>query len=314
MAAVVRIWTPLHLILLLVGWWLLFQSSQLTLDAAVALWIFLPVGILGAIIANATGTGGGVVFVPVFAALQGGAIMIAPQFQQLAQLSAIESVAVSFCIQCFGMSVGSLTWANTIFVKKGLPWNETVPMTTLQATTFAPLALGIPTLLLTQFFLVRDIDGDDLITWFKISSLILGLFLLIFTWAQRRAPASARRVHVSKFDLIALLFIGLIGGPVTALFSVGIGEFLAIYLLLRKYPTRVAIASAVWVSIVCVMTGIWFNIGNGFLRPEVALIAIPGAMIGGFLARIIAGWLGSLWLKTLAALWITLSAVYLLVT
>ncbi len=314
MARLVRIWLPIHLLLLVAGWIALFRTSELTLDAALALWVFFPVGVLGAIIANATGTGGGVVFVPVFAALQDGAIMIAPEFRGFAELGPKESVAVSFAIQCFGMSVGTLTWAWAIFVKDALPWKEKVPGATLQGVVFAPLAFGIPILLFTQIFLVRNIDGAALLNWFKVASLALGVFLLVFTWAQRRQPASERRVHLTRFDLYMLLVLGAAGGFVTALFSVGIGEFMAIYLLLRKYPTRIAIAAAVWVSVICVIVGIWFNIWAGFLRPEVALIAIPGAMLGGFVARIIAGWLGPLWLKTLAALWITLSAVYLLVT
>jgi hypothetical protein len=53
-----------------------------------------------------------------------------------------------------------------------------------------------------------------------------------------------------------LLGLGLIGGAVTALFSVGIGGFLAIFLTLKKFPTKVAIAVAVWVSVVCMLCGV----------------------------------------------------------
>ena len=274
--------------------------------------VLFPVGIMGAIIANATGTGGGVVFVPVFTALEKGGIMVPPELQSLASLSPQESVGVSFMIQCFGMSIGALVWGRAIFVKDALSWDEKIAPHTLLALTAAPLATGIPALLLTQNFV--SVDGKSLIFYFKIFSLLLGVTLLLFTWAQRRQPASQRKLHVTPGELWVLLGLGLIGGAVTALFSVGIGEFLAIFLILKKFPTKVAIAVAVWVSVVCVICGVWNNLLSGQVRIEIALIAIPGAIIGGFLAKQIAQVLGSLWLKTLASLWIIASSVYLLAT
>ena len=299
-----RLWTPVHLAALAIAYVWLVQASDL--------WFFFPVGNIGAIIANATGTGGGVVFVPVFTALEKGGIMVPPELQTLASLSPQESVGVSFMIQCFGMSVGALVWGRAIFVKDTLAWDEKIAPHTLLALTAAPLATGIPALLLTQNFV--SVDGKSLIFYFKIFSLLLGTVLLLFTWAQRRQPASQRKLHVTPGELWVLLGLGLIGGAVTALFSVGIGEFLAIFLILKKFPTKVAIAVAVWVSVVCVICGVWDNLLSGQVRIEIALIAIPGAIIGGFLAKQIAQVLGSLWLKTLASLWIISSSIYLLLT
>jgi uncharacterized membrane protein YfcA len=312
MTPVIKAWIPVHLLLLLGAYALLFRQSALTLDVLMGLWFFFPVGIMGAIIANATGTGGGVVFVPVFAALQDGGIMIPPELLRIASLKPEESVAVSFTIQCFGMSIGALTWAHAIFVKDSLAWDEKVSSQTLAALTFAPLATGIPALLLTQAFV--EVDGDQLIIWFKFFSLALGVTLLIFTWVQRRQAAKDRKLWVSPGEIWVLMGLGILGGMVTALFSVGIGEFLAIYLILRQFPTKVAIAVAVWVSVVCVIAGFWDGYFGGLVRLEIALIAVPGAIVGGFLAKGIASLLGSLWLKTLASIWIIASSVYLLAT
>lgn len=312
MAATVKVWIPIHLTILIAAYALLFRESALDLSIAMGLWFFFPVGIMGAIIANATGTGGGVVFVPVFAALQDGGITLPAELVQIATLKAEESVAVSFTIQCFGMSIGALTWAHSIFVKDNLAWNEKVSTQTLAALTFAPLATGIPALLLTQAFV--EVEGARLLIWFKFFSLALGVTLLIFTWVQRRQAAKDRKIYVSPGELWVLLGLGVIGGAVTALFSVGIGEFLAIYLILRRFPTKVAIAVAVWVSVICVFAGFWDGYFNGLVRLEIALIAVPGAIVGGFLAKGIAQLLGSLWLKTFASLWIIASSVYLLVT
>lgn len=312
MTPVIKAWIPIHLLLLAGAYALLFRESALTLEVLQGLWFFFPVGIMGAIIANATGTGGGVVFVPVFAALQDGGIMIPPELLRIASLKPEESVAVSFTIQCFGMSIGALTWAHAIFVKDGLAWDEKVSSQTLAALTFAPLATGIPALLLTQAFV--EVEGDQLIIWFKFFSLALGVTLLIFTWVQRRQAAKDRKLWVSPGEIWVLMGLGILGGAVTALFSVGIGEFLAIYLILRRFPTKVAIAVAVWVSVVCVIAGFWDGYFGGLVRLEIALIAVPGAIVGGFLAKGIASLLGSLWLKTLASIWIIASSVYLLVT
>ncbi|QXT38914.1 sulfite exporter TauE/SafE family protein [Gymnodinialimonas ceratoperidinii] len=310
MAAITRVWVPTHLGLLLLGYlWLLGQSA-LDLGVLTGLWFFFPVGVIGAIIANATGTGGGVVFVPIFTALQEGGIALPPELLRIATLKPEESVAVSFAIQCFGMSVGALAWARAIFVKEALAWDERVSGQTLMALTFAPLATGVPALLLTQTYV--EIAGATLLIWFKLFSLSLGITLLIFAWAQRRQAARERKLWVSPRELWALLGIGVIGGMVTALFSVGIGEFLAIYLILRRFPTKVAIAVAVWVSVVCVLVGVWDGYFAGLVRLEIVLIAVPGAVVGGALAKGIAQLLGALWLKTLASLWIIGSSLYLL--
>ena len=312
MKPLIRAWIPIHLALLVAAYFALFFQSELTLEVLQGLWFFFPVGILGAIIANATGTGGGVVFVPIFTALQDGTIPIPEALLEVATLRPEESVAVSFTIQCFGMSVGALTWAHAIFVKDSLAWDEKVSSQTLAMLTFTPLATGIPALLLTQAFV--EVDGDQLIIWFKFFSLALGIILLVFTWLQRQQAAKDRKLYVLPSELWVLLLIGVIGGVVTALFSVGIGEFLAIYLILRRIPTKVAIAVAVWVSVICVIAGFWDGYFQGLVRLEIALIAVPGAMVGGFLAKGIAQLLGSLWLKTLASIWIIASSVYLLVT
>lgn len=310
MTSLVRVWIPIHLAALAAAYAWLFTQSTLDLTVAMGLWFFFPVGVVGAIIANATGTGGGVVFVPIFTALQDGGIALPPDILRIATLKPEESVAVSFAIQCFGMSMGALVWAHSIFVKDALAWNEKVSSQTLMALTLAPLATGVPALLLTQAFI--EVDGATLLVWFKIFSLTLGVTLLIFTWAQRRQAAKDRKIWVSPAELWVLLALGAIGGAVTALFSVGIGEFLAIYLILRRFPTKVAIAVAVWVSVVCVLVGVWDGYIADLIRIELVLIAVPGALIGGILAKAIASALGALWLKTLASVWIIASSLYLL--
>ena len=76
--------------------WLIFISWQTNLQQLLNEFSgFMLLGITGAIAANSTGAGGGIVFVPSFQALG----MEVPQV-----------VATSFAIQCFGMTVGSISW------------------------------------------------------------------------------------------------------------------------------------------------------------------------------------------------------------
>ena len=44
------------------------------------------------------------------------------------------------------------------------------------------------------------------------------------------------------FDSVALLLIGFIGGAITAWLSVGVGELVAVYLIMRGFNVTFAIA------------------------------------------------------------------------
>ncbi len=52
---------------------------------------------------------------------------------------------------------------------------------------------------------------------------------------------------------------------------------------------------------------------HGNIVWSIGLSAIPGAMLGGFLARLLAMWLGPLWLKLFVSLWIMASSAFLIV-
>ena len=56
---------------------------------------FLILGLIGAIVANSTGAGGGIVFIPAFTALG---------------VSGLSALGTSLAIQCFGMTAGALSW------------------------------------------------------------------------------------------------------------------------------------------------------------------------------------------------------------
>jgi uncharacterized protein len=273
------------------------------------IWIFGPIGVFGAIIANSTGTGGGVVFVPAFNSLSGASDMGVIPMEL--SVDPVKTIGISFLIQCFGMSVGSVAWVRRFFGGGTPNPSERIDGYSFVHIVFTILVTAIPALLLTQFVLFSSVDGGALLTAFKWFSLILGIVLLVFTWAFKKVRP--HRFQPEMIDYYWLLGIGAVGGVITAFFSVGVGELVAVYLIFRKFPTAAAIAVAVVVSVITVISGIGYHIANDNIIWPIALTAVPGAMIGGFAARFFAGWLGPLWLKTFASVWIIFSSGFLII-
>lgn len=275
-----------------------------TLDVGLLrrLWFLPGVGVLGAVIANTSGTGGGVVFVPVFNALRELGTM---------SLDPLRVTAVAMGIQCFGMTMGAARWTDRLLHQPALPKGAREAL--VRPGDYAKVAVGVlvlslPAMVATQH-LVR-IDPHDILVGYKIFSVILGLALIVTTWTiNRAAPEQAR---LSRFDFLVLLALAVPGGILTAFFSVGIGELIALYLFIRHYPVLLCTGVACVISSASVLVGSLWHIQNGAMQWEVVLLAGPGAALGGFLARPIALWLGARRLKTLDGGWIVLSGLYLI--
>ena len=264
------------------------------------LWFLPGVGIVGAIIANTSGTGGGVVFVPVFNALRELGVM---------SLSPLAVVGVSMGIQSFGMSMGSLRWADRLLHQpEPGPLEARVRPRDFAIVVLAVLALSLPAMLATQR--LTAFDQGQVLYAYKGFSIALGLALILATWTVN--AARPERAKLARSDLIVLLALAVPGGVLTALFSVGMGEIVALYLFIRHYPVLLCTGAACVISAVSCITGFVWHIGAGTVQWEVVLLAAPAAMLGGFLARPIALWLGAKRLKTLDGGWIVVSALYLL--
>ncbi|MBX7527691.1 sulfite exporter TauE/SafE family protein [Qipengyuania vesicularis] len=263
--------------------------------------LFLPgVGVIGAIIANASGTGGGVVFVPVFNALRDLEIM---------QLDPLQVVAVSMGIQAFGMSLGALRWTDRLYHQhQPASLEARVRARDYWIVSGAVLALSLPAMLATQRLIA--FDGQAVLMGYKMFSIALGLALIVATWTFNRSLPEKQ--CLARGDLAALLLIAIPGGAITALFSVGIGELVAFYLFLRHYPMVLCVGTACVISAVSCIAGLLWHIDAQTVQWEVVLLAAPGAMLGAFLARPIALWLGARRLKTAGGVWIIASALYLL--
>lgn len=267
------------------------------------LWFLPGIGALAAVIANTSGTGGGVVFVPVFNGLREHGIMM---------LDPLRVTAASMAIQCFGMTMGGLRWTDRLLHQPVLAASSRevrVRPRDFAMVILAVLALSLPAMLAIQR--LTTVDGQLILLGYKIFSIFLGLALIITTWTiNHDRPERAR---LEKLDIAILLLIAIPGGALTALFSVGVGELVALYLFIRHYPVLLCTGTACVISSVSVLAGIIWHIEVGTISWEIVLLAGPGAVLGAFLARPIALWLGARKLKTLDGTWIVLSAVYLIV-
>ncbi|GAA0737377.1 sulfite exporter TauE/SafE family protein [Sphingomonas japonica] len=270
-------------------------------DVLRRIWFMPAIGVLGATIANTSGTGGGVVFIPVFNILRiEGVIALAP----------VAITASSFLIQCFGMSMGSLRWGLRVHAQLPPADDHHVRVRIRDFWTIvgAVIAISAPVMLATQR--LAHFAPHNVLIAFKAFSILLGLTLIATAWTvNRKLP---EQPSLKRIDLIVLLAMAPVGGFITALFSVGIGEMVALYLFIRHYPILLSTGAATVLSALsCLMGAVW-HIEAGTVPWEVVALAAPGALVGGFIARPIALWLGSLRLKTLDGAWIVLSSCYLI--
>lgn len=268
---------------LLVVYFLVFNTNEYA--------PFALLGMLGAIFANATGAGGGVVFIPAF--------------QQLG-ISEVQSVATSFAIQCFGMTAGSIAWYKHSRRCEFPDWRL---LPKLLGLTIPFSVLGI--------WLVYGLQAatpGSLSSFFAYFSIVIGLGLLLTNAFAK--PVSEDVCHslikqqVSRFDALMLIVISLIGGVVTAWLSVGVGEFVAFYLILRGYRVTLAIATAVILSAVSVWSGIGFHISQQTIYVDILMFAGPAAVVGAILARMLATRLPVVQLKLFFACWVLFAGMF----
>ncbi|MCW8833227.1 MAG: sulfite exporter TauE/SafE family protein, partial [Colwellia sp.] len=233
------------------------------------------------IFANSTGAGGGVIFIPMFTELN---------------FTEQQAIATSFAIQCFGMTAGAVTWFHHYHSQKRdlrlwQGFKRIIAVTTLAAM------FG-----LTAVFTWQFASPASLHVSFSYFSLTLGAFIILTVYLLK---PHRERSQIYLFDYIALILIGLFGGAVTAWLSVGVGELLVIYLLLRRFDINMAVAAAVVVSAITV----WLAIGQvkSEVYWQVVIFAGPGAVLGGIFAKTVVTHMSATRLKLFFAVWLLIS-------
>jgi hypothetical protein len=134
---------------------------------------FLPgVGVVGAIIANTSGTGGGVVFVPVFNGLREASVMA---------LDPLQVTAASMGIQCFGMTMGALRWTDRLLHQPPPPdaLHSAVRPRDYALAAVTVLSISLPVMLIVQR--IGPVDNRTILLVYKAFSIPLGLALIAAT-------------------------------------------------------------------------------------------------------------------------------------
>jgi len=262
------------------------DPSQVSSSLQLALYFVM--GVVAATIANSTGAGGGIVFLPIFISLG---------------FSPLESISTSIAIQCFGMTSGALTWISyrTKELKKYSPQWKPFYLLLLISSLSAVVGLFITLRTMPQ-------SPIDIRLFFALFSLMIGSLILFRTFRAKK-ETKGRTHSLTSAEIFGLIFVSLIGGAITPWLSIGIGEILLIYLIVLGFRLNVAVAVAVCVSALSVLVILPSHIASQSISLDVLIYAAPGALIGGVIARSLATYLGMYKLKVAASSWIILSSI-----
>lgn len=251
---------------------------------------FVFLGVLGAVFANSTGAGGGVVFVPMFKQLS---------------LSNETIIATSFAIQCCGMTAGALTWHKYYRVNQ----TDNPQWSMLHKGLALTIPFSIAGILIAQFMFGHYTDAvqSSLHLYFGLFSIVLALAIYASIPLMSRVDFVT---HVSAIDVWFLTVIAFFGGIVTAWLSVGVGELVAVYLILRGFNITFAIALAVILSAFTVWSAITYHIlVSQAIYWQIVLFAGAGAIIGGMIAKYVVLFFSPVRLKVFFASWVMIMGV-----
>ena len=250
---------------------------------------FFFLGLGGAIIANSTGAGGGIVFIPAFTSMG---------------VVGISALGTSLAIQCFGMTAGSLSWLYAMH-NKNYGGQQTIQLTyKLLLLAGITCTLGM---LCAQYLLV--VPSWPIETIFKYFSILFGAALL-FAIVKRKDIV--RIDHLRRRDIPLIAIVCFLGGIITSWISIGAGEWLAILLFFLGYPTMVVVCVAVCISSMVVLVGIPYHIWIvDSISWQILLFAAPAAIIGGSIARLLSERLGPVRLKVFFSIWVLATGLFM---
>jgi len=252
-------------------------------------WYFFIIGLGGAIIANATGAGGGILFIPAFTSMG---------------ISQEEAVATSVIIQCFGMTTGAIAWFFS-FKKRPAIYHryENFMKTTILTAGIASI-IGV---LLGEYVLNGKLPFS-VNNIFSILSICFGLIILAISYLKlsRTSPRS----QSSALDILLCSLIGFSGGIITSIISIGVGEVLLMLLFFRNYPIQISIFMGVAISSITVLAAApYFIYSINAVLWGIVMFAAPAAMLGGILGQKLTAHLGTSRIKLFCGLWVFLTGI-----
>jgi len=251
-------------------------------------WHFFFLGIGGAVAANATGAGGGIAFIPAFTALE---------------IHEQTALGTSIAIQCFGMTVGSISWL--LAMKSAKHQHEKVTTLIYQLIFYSGFS-SVLGMLAGQYLLPAP--DFPVASIFRIFSILFGLALLYIS--LRKHPSQHTRYILRPVDVFLVTLVGFAGGAVTSWISIGAGEWIALLLIFLGYPTMVSVCVAVCITALTVLAGIPFHLlVTQTISWEILLFAAPAAMLGASFAHALAHRLGPMRLKIFFSVWVLATGV-----
>ncbi len=235
------------------------------------------VGLLGAVLGNATAVGGGLVFVP--------------YMMFFYDLSALDSLKLALATQAFGMTSGAIAWM-TPGADDREAGRPAVP-SGLILRLLPPLAAGV--LLSTvglqpSASLVKSVFGPV--------SIAIGALMLLLV--LRRAPGRDEPPVLSA----GLVMVTFAGTAITGWAAVGVGEVVAAWLMLRRdvLPARAIGLGVVLLAVASIVLAAIHWLALGGLPWHLAGFVILGAVFGARLGPHVARWISPNALKVLFAL------------
>ena len=283
------------LIVLLIFWVSSLLAQPAPIELVKEFGLFSVLGVIGAVFANATGAGGGVVFVPFFNYLS---------------FSSQSVVATSFAIQCCGMTAGALTWA--AYYKKQHKHDDywrALPSALMLTAPSSICGMGFAQYSPQSQLLLAQLWGGA-----NNLHIVFGGFSILLAIAIFASVPLMKRTHFDKDlqtkDLVFLPFIGFVGGVITAWLSVGVGELVAVYLIIRGFNVTMSIAVAVILSAFTVWSAVPYH---AFISEsvvwQVVLFAGAGAIIGGMIAKYVVLAFSVQRLKLFFGMWVLILGV-----
>lgn len=213
--------------------------------------IITPIAFVAAAFANATAVGGGFLFVPLFIYGYG--------------LAPIAALQLSLATQAFGMTSGAVGWSKS-FIDRGA----------LLVGGFSSLVgmwLG------TVFWQIPAESIKPLFGW--VSLFIFAAILIEVKLGKDNKNTSAN----FSFDGASLGYgvAALFGGCITAWTAIGVGEFVALYLMfVYRMRIQTAIGTGVAVLAIDSIAGFVFHSVQGGIRWDLLMFTVPGVVLGGF--------------------------------
>ena len=254
-------------------WWLpLFALAWLGVylsvfpdpgELAARHWPLVIVGLLGAVVGNATAIGGGLVFVPVMILFY--------------DVPPVASLQLALATQAFGMSSGALAW-----FRRGAVPKEVLPVSVLWVLAGCTVATFV---IRPSASLVKELFGPVSIT--------LGVLVLFLI----DRPAHA--VHLPARPQRLLGIASFLGGVLTGWVAIGAGEVAAAFLMLA-YGLKAERSIALGVVLLSV-SSIYLTLLHAFwvggVPWEMAAFTILGCVYGARLGPYLTQWVSSRSLK-----------------